>query len=259
MGRKAKSADAGFSVLAGFHAVTGSLRRNPAAIEIIWFDRSRNDPRMAEVAALAKQCGVAARRVDRSELDRIGAGLRHQGLVARIRGGAMDSPGDLSQFLDTLNKDAFLLVLDRVQDPHNLGACLRSAECAGVDAVILPKDGAAPVTDTVRRVAAGAAEQVPLFYVTNLSRSLEALKERGIWVIGTSDGGDTTIYRADLTGPVALVLGGEGSGMRRLVTSHCDRVVVIPMAGSVSSLNVSVAAGVVLFEARRQRELATIP
>ena len=258
MVRKRRHAETGLSVLAGFHAVGSALRRNPEGIESLWVDKSRCDPRMASIAELATNQGVALHRTDRQELDRIAGGLRHQGLVAIMRSDGALSSGDLNAFLDSLDGSPLLLVLDRVQDPHNLGACLRSAECAGVDAVILPKDGAAPVTDTVRRVAAGAAEQVPLFYVTNLVRTLESFKSRGIWVIGTSEKGSATIFQSDLSGAAALVMGGEGGGMRRLVTETCDLIVSIPMAGSVPSLNVSVATGVVLFEAGRQRGLSNL-
>ena len=258
MAKRSRSAEGNQPALAGFHAVGATLRRNPAVIEVLWIDRTRRDRRMASIAEIAARQGVEIRRVDREELDSIGNGMRHQGLLAHLRPGVRDIHGDLPSFLDSLEHDALILVLDQVQDPHNLGACLRSADGAGVDAVILPKDGAAPVTDTVRRVAAGAAEQVPLFYVTNLSRTLEGLKQHGIWIYGTAESGDSTIFEADLSGSVALVMGGEGGGMRRLVSKTCDRVVRIPMTGSVSSLNVSVAAGVILFEARRQRMVAAL-
>lgn len=256
MARKQLHAENRLSVLAGFHAVGSALRRNPGGIETLWVDKSRRDPRMASIIELASNQGVLLHRVDRQELDRVGNGLRHQGVVATMRPDGALSAEDLDAFLDSLEGSPLLLILDRVQDPHNLGACLRSAECAGVDAVILPKDGSAPVTDTVRRVAAGAAEQIPLFYVTNLVRTLESLKARGIWVIGTSEHGVATIFESDLSGDAALVMGGEGGGMRRLVTEACDLIVSIPMAGSVSSLNVSVATGVVLFEAGRQRSVS---
>ncbi len=256
MVEKTKSAEEGGRRLAGFHAVSATLRREPDTIETLWLDRGRHDPRMRKIASLAREAGVDIQRVERSELDRIGNGLRHQGVVARLRDAPPRSGGNLFAFLGALTKEPFLLVLDQVQDPHNLGACLRTAECAGVDAVILPRDGAAPVNDTVRRVAAGAAERMPVFTVTNLARTLAALKEEGVWITGTSDAGDDSLYAVDLTGPLAVVLGAEGSGIRRLTAEACDRVVRIPMAGAVSSLNVSVATGVALFEARRQRDRA---
>ncbi len=241
--------------LTGFHSVQSVLRRHVRNVRELWVDQSRRDSRMTSLVQLAEDAGVTVHRVPRRQLDTRSGGIRHQGVLAVCRWPLVNKSQGWESFLATLHSAPFLLVLDQVQDPHNLGACIRTAECAGVDGVILPRDGAAPVNDTVRRVAAGAAERMPVHYVTNLARSLDSLKSRGIWIIGTSDRAECSLHRADLSGPVALVLGAEDKGMRRLTWEACDRVVRIPMMGTVSSLNVSVAAGVVLFEAKRQRDI----
>jgi len=239
----------------GLHAVTSLLQRNPARVSLLLAMESRDDARMQQVLALAEKANVPIRRVSRQELDERVSGVSHQGVVAETGGGA---PGigekDLPDFLDALQRPPFLLVLDGVQDPHNLGACLRSADAAGVDAVILPRDRSAPLSATVRKVACGAAETIPVIRVTNLARSLRSLKDRGIWIYGAAGEAASSLYETDLSGAVALVLGGEGKGLRRLTREHCDGLVSIPLAGSISSLNVSVATGVCLFEARRQRD-----
>jgi 23S rRNA (guanosine2251-2'-O)-methyltransferase len=196
---------------------------------------------------------VPVRRVARTELDERVPGVSHQGVVAEMTVAAALSENELPQFLDGLGKPPLLLILDGVQDPHNLGACLRSADAAGVDAVILPKDRSAPLNATARKVACGAAETVPVVRVTNLARTLRAIRDAGVWLYGAAGEAQQALYDVDLSGPVALVLGGEGKGLRRLTREHCDALMAIPLAGSVSSLNVSVAAGICLFEARRQR------
>lgn len=241
-------------LLAGFHAVSSALQRAPQDIINLWVDRTRHDPRIRQLLEQAAESGVSVVEVDRSELDRVAAGLRHQGVVAEARMAALKNEEELYQLVRDLQHNALLLVLDQVQDPHNLGACLRTAECAGVNAVVLPRDGAAPVNDTVRRVAAGAAERVPVFAVTNLARCLEQIQQLGVWVIGTSDRAEQSIHQVDFRVATAVVMGGEEKGLRRLTLAHCDQVASIPMAGSVASLNVSVAAGVTLFEAVRQRQ-----
>lgn len=257
MARKnAKNAADDEQVIAGFHAVESALRRRPQDLIRLRIDGARRDRRMRDLVDLAQTAGITVEKVSSRDLDGLAPGLRHQGVVASGRSRPQRTGSDLATLLDRLESAAFLLVLDQVQDPHNLGACLRTAECAGVDAVILPRDGAAPVNETVRRVAAGAAERIPVFYVTNLARTLAELKQRGIWVIGTSDRAERDLYRADLRGPLALVLGAEGRGIRRLTADNCDHIIAIPMVGTVSSLNVSVATGVVLFEAMRQRDRA---
>jgi 23S rRNA (guanosine2251-2'-O)-methyltransferase len=237
----------------GLHAVTSLLQRNPERVTLLLALESREDVRMQQVLALADKANVPVRRVSRSELDERAAGVSHQGVVAETGSAPAVGEKDLPEFLDGLQHPAFLLILDGVQDPHNLGACLRSADAAGVDAVILPRDRSAPLNATARKVACGAAEAVPVLRVTNLARVLRAIKDRGIWIYGAAGEAKSSLYDTDLAGPLALVLGGEGKGLRRLTREHCDGLVAIPLAGSVSSLNVSVAAGICLFEARRQR------
>jgi 23S rRNA (guanosine2251-2'-O)-methyltransferase len=208
---------------------------------------------MDQVVSLAEQANVPVQRVARRELDDRVPGISHQGVVAEI--GVTTSLGEkeLPGFLKQLDQPPFILVLDNVQDPHNLGACLRSADAAGVHLVIAPRDKSAPLNGTVRKVACGAADNIPLVRVTNLARTLKMLRDQGIWIYGAAGEAEQSIYEADLTGPLALVLGGEGKGLRRLTREYCDLLVSIPLAGSVSSLNVSVATGVCLFEAIRQR------
>jgi len=238
----------------GLHAVRSLLQRSPERVSLLMVLESRGDRRMDEILQLADQGNVPVRRVSRHELDERLAGASHQGVVAEVGSAPSLGEGDLPQFLADLGRPPFLLVLDGVQDPHNLGACLRSADAAGIDAVILPRDRSAPLNATVRKVACGAAETVPVVRVTNLARTLRALRDAGIWLYGAAGEAEQTLYQTDLSGPLALVLGGEGKGLRRLTREHCDGLMAIPMAGTVSSLNVSVATGICLFEARRQRE-----
>jgi 23S rRNA (guanosine2251-2'-O)-methyltransferase len=205
---------------------------------------------------LAQQAGVRTEWRDVRELDRLASGNNHQGACLQVRPMGVLGEGALDELLDRLTAPPLLLVLDGVQDPHNLGACLRSADAAGAAAVIVPRDRAAGLSPTVRKVASGAAETMPLIQVVNLARTLRWLKEREIWIVGTDGEADKTIYAANLKGPLALVLGAEGTGLRRLTREHCDQLVSIPMFGVVESLNVSVATGVVLFEAVRQRSVA---
>lgn len=237
----------------GLHAVTSLLQRNPERVKLLLVLESRDDTRMQQVLALADKANVPVRRVSRGELDERVSGVSHQGVVAETGSAPAIGEKDLPEFLDSLQHPAFLLILDGVQDPHNLGACLRSADAAGVDAVILPRDRSAPLNATARKVACGAAEAVPVLRVTNLARVLRVIKDRGIWIYGAAGEVQSSLYETDLAGPLALVLGGEGKGLRRLTREHCDSLVSIPLAGTVSSLNVSVAAGICLFEACRQR------
>ncbi|MBI5451231.1 MAG: 23S rRNA (guanosine(2251)-2'-O)-methyltransferase RlmB [Gammaproteobacteria bacterium] len=239
--------------LFGIHAVEALLTRDPSRLRQLWLVKGDLSTRLAKLAEQASAAGVAIEWRSRDELDAQSAGQRHQGVVAWSHGAERLSDQDLDGVLDSLTEAPFLLVLDGVQDPHNLGACLRSADAAGVHAVIVPKDRATGITDIVSKVACGAAEAVPFFQVTNLARVLRDLQQRGIWLVGLDERGEQTLFDMDLTGPLALVLGAEGGGLRRLTREHCDHVAVIPMAGTVSSLNVSVATGVCLFEARRQR------
>ncbi len=222
----------------------------------VWFDLSRTDQRVQKLLDMAKQNQIQTHSANREVLDESAGDARHQGVVALVRLARprqQEELFDLLDRLDQVDKTPLLLILDRIQDPHNLGACLRSAEGAGVNAVILPKDGSAPVTEVVRRVAAGAADSMPVFYVTNLVRVMDALKERGIWITGTADEAQMMIYQTNLTASTAIVMGAEGKGLRRLTRERCDNLVSIPMGGETSSLNVSVATGVILFEAVRQR------
>ena len=241
----------------GYHAVESLIRREPSRIATLQVQSDRRDKRMQAICELARNQGVAVVSCGKSELDtRVGG--RHQGVVAVLHPGAQHEAAGMISEADLLERVAealspLLLILDGVTDPHNLGACLRSADAAGVTAVIFPKDKNADVTDIVRKVASGAAEAVPWVRVTNLARTIEALKQAGVWIIGTAGDAAETVYDRDLTGPCALVLGSEGAGMRRLTRDLCDFTVKLPMAGSVSSLNVSVAAGICLFEALRQR------
>lgn len=239
-------------IIFGLHAVQSALQHEPESVRQVWLEHARRDPRAEQVIQLARAHRVPLQRVTKSELDGMVSG-RHQGVVAEAMRPATLNEADLAALLVRLQSSAFLLVLDGVQDPHNLGACLRSADAAGVHAVIAPRDKACELTSTVRKVACGAAETVPFVQVTNLVRTLKSLQEKGIWVIGTDADATTSLYAADLTGPLALVLGAEGKGMRRLTREACDILVQLPMRGMVQSLNVSVATGICLFEAVRQR------
>jgi 23S rRNA (guanosine2251-2'-O)-methyltransferase len=235
----------------GFHAVTAKLRHDPEAVKEIMVDATRQDARARDLLRHAELQGVKVVATDGKRLDGMAPGARHQGVIARLEGGR--KVAHLDDVLDTLEEPPFLLVLDGVTDPRNLGACLRVADAAGVHAVIAPKDRAVGLTDVVAKTASGAAETVPYVMVTNLARTLRELKERDIWVIGTAGEAESDLYAATWPQATAWVLGAEGEGMRRLTRENCDQLVRIPMHGSVDSLNVSVAAGVCLYEARRRR------
>jgi 23S rRNA (guanosine2251-2'-O)-methyltransferase len=237
----------------GIHAVRAVLEKQPARVAQIWLQTGRNDARMDELAKLAADRGVKLEKRSARELDQRADGERHQGAIAQLNVGGTLGEGALDEILEQAGPKPLVLVLDGVQDPHNLGACLRTADAAGVTCVVVPRDRAAGLSATVRKVASGAAETMPLVQVVNLSRTLKWLKERGLWLVGTDDQAETSLHAADLAGPIAVVMGAEGDGMRRLTREHCDLLVSIPMAGAVESLNVSVAAGVVLYEAVRQR------
>jgi 23S rRNA (guanosine2251-2'-O)-methyltransferase len=238
-------------LLFGFHAVTVRLKVAPKSIRELHVDATRRDQRMKQFLAKVEEAGLKVIESDDDKLQKMCGTHRHQGVVARVE--VIQQSNSLDDLLDGLTEPALLLVLDGITDPHNLGACLRVADGAGVHAVIAPKDHAVGINATVAKVASGAAETVPYFMVTNLARTLAELKERDIWVIGTSDDAPASLYQTDLRGPTALVLGAEGEGMRQLTRKNCDALVSIPMMGSVDSLNVSVASGVCLYEARRQR------
>jgi 23S rRNA (guanosine2251-2'-O)-methyltransferase len=238
-------------VLFGFHAVTVRLKTAPGSVTEIHVDATRRDARMRQFVARANEAGAKVVDSDGERLDAMAGNNRHQGVVARVA--PLPLRHSVDEVLDDVTGPPLVLVLDGVTDPHNLGACLRVADGAGVHAVLAPKDHAVGLNATVAKVASGAAETVPYLMVTNLARALADLKDRDIRVIGLSDNAEKTIYDVDLTGHVALVMGAEGSGMRQLTRKHCDELVSIPMAGAVESLNVSVAAGICLFEAVRQR------
>lgn len=241
----------GTQVLFGFHAVTVRLKSAPRSVIEVHVDATRRDQRMRQFVDRARDAGVKLIDSDDDRLQKLSGSHRHQGVAARVE--AISISHSLDDTLDAVDGAPLILVLDGITDPHNLGACLRVADGAGAHAVIAPKDHAVGINATVAKVASGAADTVPYFMVTNLARTLNELKERDIRVIGTSDDAQNSLYDLDLTGPVALVLGAEGSGMRQLTGKTCDELVRLPMAGAVESLNVSVASGVCLYEAVRQR------
>jgi len=237
----------------GLHAVQALLEKHPERILRLYALQDRHDKKLDAVLRAARQINLTVDYASRPELDRMAQEGNHQGVVALCTRAHTFSENDLRSLLENLTEPAFLLILDGVQDPHNLGACFRSADAAGVHAIIAPKDKAVGITPVVSKVASGAAESVPFVQVTNLARTLEMIKEMGIWVYGAAGEAEQSLFQAKLTGPIAIVLGAEGEGLRRLTRESCDVLLKIPMRGSVSSLNVSVAAGVFLFEALRQR------
>ena len=241
-------------ILFGFHAVTVRLKPHPKSVSEVHVDTTRRDQRMRAFVERCKEAGAKVVDSDDDRLNKLGGTTRHQGVVAKVQAIAMSH--SLDDVMDAVVGMPLLLVLDGVTDPHNLGACLRVADGAGAHAVIAPKDHAVGLNATVAKVASGAAETVPYLMVTNLARSLNELKERDIWIIGMSDQAEKSIYDLDLNRPIALVLGAEGDGLRQLTAKTCDELVCIPMQGAVESLNVSVAAGVCLFEALRQRSVS---
>ena len=242
-------------LISGFHAVTARLRQSPGSIRELYVVQGREDTRVRDLLQAAERAGVEPRRVDAVRIDRMCPGQRHQGVVAITE--AVTPNLTLEGLLDRIEGPPLLLMLDGVTDPRNLGACLRVADGAGVHGVIAPKDHACPLNETAIQTSSGAAETVPYFMVVNLARTLGELKERQIRIIGTSDDAPRSLYEVDLRGPVALVLGAEGPGMRQLTRKTCDELVHIPMAGAVESLNVSVASAVCLYEALRQRRSIT--
>jgi 23S rRNA (guanosine2251-2'-O)-methyltransferase len=236
----------------GLHSVQALLKSAPQRVQQVIVLRGRHDQRVQKVLAAAQKQDITVRQLDRKELDKLTDG-NHQGVIALATPGELHDEKFLYSLLEKLEETPFVLALDGVTDPHNLGACLRSAEAAGVHAVIAPKDNSASLNATARKVACGAAEVLPYIGVTNLARTLKQLQERGLWLIGAAGEAEQSVYQADLKGPMALVMGAEGKGLRRLTRETCDSLINIPMAGEVSSLNVSVATGVCLFEAVRQR------
>lgn len=237
--------------IAGINAVAAALEAGQDLAEVLIDGKAKN-PRLAEIGSAAKSAGIALRFVPLDQIERQAAGARHQGVIARVQSSRSYDERDLEGLIEAAAKP-LLLILDGVQDPHNLGACLRSAAAAGATAVIVPKDRAATLTPTARKVAAGGAERVPLVRVTNLARCMKDLQEAGIWIVGLAGEAESSLYSVDLKGPMAIAMGGEGDGLRRLTREHCDYLAKIPMASGMESLNVSVAAGISLFEAVRQR------
>lgn len=236
----------------GLHAVTTLLQRSADQVVEIWVMKGRQDKRMQRILELAEEQGLLVREADKGLMNQKVDG-NHQGIIALRKPVQGMSEKQLPDVLDKIEGHPFILILDGVTDPHNLGACIRTADAAGVHLVIAPKDKSAPLNATAAKVACGAAETVPYIQVTNLARTMKELQERGIWIGGTAGEAEQNIYQQNMTGPLALVMGAEGPGMRRLTREHCDFLVNIPMAGEVSSVNVSVATGICLFEAVRQR------
>ncbi|MCX4193477.1 23S rRNA (guanosine(2251)-2'-O)-methyltransferase RlmB [Methylophaga sp. OBS1] len=242
-------------IIYGLHAVQAALDVPVSRIKEVWLAADRQDQRVEALLTAAREQGIVVHKAERETLDKIAPEVQHQGCAARCKPlESLDEKG-LLDLIENLSEPAFLLILDGVQDPHNLGACLRTAEAAGVHAVVAPKDRASGLTATAVKISSGAAERVPFAQVTNLSRLMKDLQQLGVWLVGTSGDAQQSLFQIDLKGPVAIVLGAEGKGIRRLTRDNCDEVIYIPMQGEAESLNVSVAAGVCLFEAYRQRHL----
>lgn len=244
------------AILYGFHAVSARLKQNPASVEEVLYDQTRKDKRMQQFVDKAHLAGVKLTPADADRLEKAAGHRQHQGVVAFAK--AVQKSTDLFEIIETNGADTLILVLDGVTDPHNLGACLRSADAAGVHAVVLPKDKSVGITPVVSKVACGAAETVPVITVTNLARTLGEMQEAGVWCVGAAGEADKSLYQMKLTGPLAWVMGAEGDGLRRLTKEKCDELIHIPMVGSVESLNVSVATSVCLFESLRQRQFSTL-
>lgn len=242
-----------FSKLFGLHSIQSALNYSPKKINKAWIDNQRHDKRLSKAIDELLELGIEPIKVDRKQLDRMSEGNNHQGIVIEVEMPGELSENELQSAVENLQATALYLVLDNVQDPHNLGACLRTADAAGAHGVIITKDNATGITPTVCKVASGAAETVPVYQVTNLSRTLRWLKDQGIWVIGAAGDTKQTAYQTDFTVPLALVVGAEGKGLRRLTSETCDMLVSLPMQGQVESLNLSVATGVLLYEVLRQR------
>ncbi|NYH48003.1 23S rRNA (guanosine(2251)-2'-O)-methyltransferase RlmB [Xanthomonas arboricola] len=239
--------------IVGVNAVASSVENDADNVREVLIEAGSKNPRLIEIEEQARRKGIDVRRVNTQALDGVGGQVRHQGVVARYAAARLWAENELEALVTAAEGRALLLILDGVQDPHNLGACLRSAAAAGVTAVVIPKDKSATVNATVRKTSAGAADRIPVVAVTNLARCLRDLQKQGVWLYGLAGEAEATLYSVDLRGNVGLVLGGEADGLRRLTREHCDGLVKIPMPGDIESLNVSVAAGVTLFEAVRQR------
>lgn len=240
-------------LLVGINSVEAALSHDPKNIVELFIETGSANARLKELSERARDLGVKPHGRTRELLDRMTGGARHQGVVAQYRAAPPRSEADLAVLVEAAGRDALVLVLDGVTDPHNLGACLRSAEAAGVTAVVVTKDKAVGITPIVRRASAGAADRVPFIAATNLARTLRALKDAGVWLVGLAGESEQDFFRVDLKGPRAIVIGSEGEGLRRLTREQCDYLAKIPMRGAVESLNVSVATGIALFETLRQR------
>ncbi len=239
--------------LFGIHALQAALDYSPEKIMQVWVDTQRQDKRLSSLLEQLAQHSIIIDNCNRKKLDRFAEGKNHQGIVADVQLPELHSEAQLKNLVQSLTTLPFFLILDQVQDPHNLGACLRTADAAGINGIIITKDNASGITPTVCKVASGAAETMPVYQVTNLARCLRWLKTENIWVIGSTGDAKQTIFETDLNIPLALVMGTESLGMRRLTAEHCDLLVKIPMVGQVESLNVSVAAGIMIYEVLRQR------
>ncbi|WP_428352978.1 23S rRNA (guanosine(2251)-2'-O)-methyltransferase RlmB [Methyloprofundus sp.] len=237
----------------GVHAAQSALDYSPKKIKQAWVDQKRQDERLLSLVKGLQKHNIKPEKADRKKLDNLSKGSNHQGIILEVEMPAMRSESDLKAVVESAKQMPFWLILDHVQDPQNLGACLRTADAAGVQGVIVTKDQAVGITPAVCKVASGAAETVPVYQVTNLSRTISWLKEQGIWIAGAAGEAEKTIYEMDVNMPLALVMGAEEKGMRRLTREQCDFLLKIPMQGSVESLNVSVAAGVLIYEVLRQR------
>lgn len=253
--RQSNHQDSSSDLIYGFHAIQAAVELPVTRVTEIWLADERGDTRVTTLTEAARQHSLPIHKVERDVLEEMAGEGRHQGAIARCKPIKELAESDLFQLLDNLSVPPLLLILDGVQDPHNLGACLRTAEAAGAHAVVAPKDRASGLTATAMKVSSGSAERLPFIQVTNLARVLRELKDRGVWLVGTSGDSENTLFDVDLKGPLGMILGAEGRGIRRLTREHCDQVVYIPMQGGAESLNVSVAAGVCLFESARQRNL----
>ena len=241
------------NIIFGIHSVEAILRRHPERVTHLCVAKERRDKKLDALLHLAKKHDISVEETSRQALDRMTADANHQGVVAHCTKSEALSEHDLPELISNLSTPPFLLILDGVQDPHNLGACFRTADAAGVHAIIAPKDKSVGITPVVSKVASGAAETIPFVQVTNLARALEQIKELGIWIYGAAGEAEKSVFQTDLKGAIAIAMGAEGEGLRRLTREHCDGLIRIPMSGSVSSLNVSVATGICLFEVVRQR------
>ncbi|WP_372172510.1 23S rRNA (guanosine(2251)-2'-O)-methyltransferase RlmB [Xanthomonas axonopodis] len=239
--------------IVGVNAVASSVENDADNVREVLIEAGSKNPRLTEIEEQARRKGIEVRRVNTQALDGVGGQVRHQGVAARYAAARLWAENELEGLVEAAEGRALVLILDGVQDPHNLGACLRSAAAAGVTAVVIPKDKSATVNATVRKTSAGAADRIPVVAVTNLARCLRDLQKQGVWLYGLAGEAEASLYSVDLRGNVGLVLGGEADGLRRLTREHCDGLVKIPMPGEIESLNVSVATGVTLFEAVRQR------